>query len=55
MILSSILPLTYLPVYIFYFSWLDYPRHVLAGYLAMGFVIMVLIDEVRDRECVEKY
>jgi hypothetical protein len=52
-LLLFVLPWAYLLVYVFYFSWLDYPRHVLAGYLAMGFGIMALIGSVRDRESVE--
>lgn len=49
-LLLFVLPLSFLLVYVFYFSWLDFPRHVLAGYLAMGFGIMALIGEIKRRK-----
>jgi hypothetical protein len=45
-----VLPCAYLAVYLFYYSWFDYPRHVLAGYLAMGYGILTLIAGFDDRE-----
>lgn len=48
--LLFMLPLAFLLVFVFYSSWPDYPRHVLTGYLALGFGIMALIGRVRNQE-----
>lgn len=39
--LILLLPVAFLSPYIFYSSWLDYPRHILAGLLAMGYGALV--------------
>ncbi len=48
--LVLLLPFAYLGVYLFYYSHYDYPRHVLAGYLAMGYGVLLLASGFGRRE-----
>jgi len=48
--LVLLLPFAYLGVYLFYYSHYDYPRHVLASYLAMGYGVLLVASGFGRRE-----